>query len=258
MRCQLPDQVFSVWEGIFSSFSEAGGDFDAFDGPRWLEKQSLKIRNIAEEYKSNRTFQCTGVSQDYSLPLVAAVMIAQQRTLDILDFGGSLGAQFFELLSKVPLKESQLIYRVLDGKALIESRPSVLNQFSNLLFSSSLMEVPQTYNILNLNSVIQYIDDWQGLLSSIVHQDLEYAVFSDILAGEVPGFVTLQQHYEKKIPVRMLNVHELISLMDKLGQKLIYKSFYNGNILNQDNLPNSALPPEYQLKKSLNLVFARK
>ncbi len=125
-----------------------------------------------------------------------------------------------------------------------------------LHFHSSLDDVNRDVDIIHIGSTLQYIEDWKGLLTSLNEKyNPKYFVFSDLLAGDVPTFVSHQIFYDKKIAINIYDLKDFKGVINYLSFILIYDSYFQTRILEQDNLPNSALPDGYRLKHSRNMIF---
>lgn len=243
----------SLWEGVYSGFAEAGGDLDVFDSEIWIDKQKSKVQIALESYQDNNT-----ISKDYPLPTVIAMLLSQQDKLRVLDFGGGMGLQYLDIISKVPEAKGRLEYYVVDGKASIANRPSSLNQFVNLHFSSELDDLNIKADIIHIGSTLQYIEEWKAILSTLAGIFApKYFVFSDLLAGDIPTFVSHQSFYDKKIPITMLNTGEFMDTLESLSFKPIYQVYFEATILGKNELPNMALPENYRIKHAIHVIFKR-
>lgn len=257
----LSNKLFSVWEGVYQSFKEAGGDYDAFDTDIWIDKQKEKIQSSLKALEDPRIASHTNTSKDYPLPLIVSVLLAQQKNLSILDFGGGMGAQYLELISKVPKAKDDVTYYIVDGKKTLENIPADMKCFSNLSFHESLEDITQKVDILHIGSTLQYIENWKSLLNFLTEKfEAMYFVFSDLLAGDVPTFVSHQIFYDKKIPHIILNLEEFIDFFNKnLSFQLFYKTKYIHNILGQEGIfPNHGLPEHNRIDRAINAVFIKK
>ena len=251
----MTQKIFSVWEGVYSSFAEAGGDLDAFDSDVWIDKQKSRILNALEDHNTKNI-----VSKDYPLPLVVAIALSQKEQLKILDFGGGMGLQYLEMISKAPESQNTVDYYVLDGKTSIDNRPKELNQFSKLHFMQDIDDINFHVDIIHIGSTLQYIEDWKGLLQSLADKFApKYFVFSDFLAGDIPTFVSHQIFYEKKIPHIFFNLSDFCDFMtEKFSSSLLFRTKFIRSILNQEEVfPNFALPEKFRIDRACNLVFAR-
>jgi len=253
----MVQNLFSVWEGVFESFAEAQGDLDAFESDIWVQKQKAKIKRALDNLEEGKG----SASKDYPLPVVVSMLLSQKPCISILDFGGGMGMQYIDLLGKVYLAKERVTYCVVDGKATIENLPSQMKAFPKLRYVSSLDEVQQKYDIVHIGSTLQYIENWQDLLSTLVSDyQPNYFVFSDLLAGDIPTFVTHQIFYEKRIPHQFLNWHEFKGFMEgKLNFSLQFKSKFIHNILDQEKVfPNFGMPKTHQIDRGINAVFYQK
>ncbi|KAB8028013.1 methyltransferase, TIGR04325 family [Fluviispira multicolorata] len=247
------NQINSVWEGVFKSFEEAEGDLDAFDSDIWINKQKLRVTEGMQKYR-NKIFH----SNEYPLSIMIATILSQNESLKILDFGGGMGLQYLELIATVPDAMEKVEYYIVDAKKLIENRPRDLNIFKKLYFFTSIENIKENIDIIHIGSTLQYIDDWRNLLVMLnAKHSPYYYVFSDILAGNIPTFISHQIFYNKKIPIRQINIDEFRNFVYSLSFKLIYLVDFQVPILGNYELPNSSLPENYRLKHSCNMIFKK-
>ena len=244
---------FSVWDGVYTSFDEAGGDLDFFDSKYWVEKQVEAVEKALWDYGKH-----IFIARDYPLPLIISMMLDNKSKLKILDFGGGMGLQYLEVLSKIPNVENKLEYHIVDGQTSISARPEQMNHFLNLKFHSSLEDLEIKTDIVHIGSTLQYLEDWVGVLKYINERfNPEYFVLSDLLAGDIPTFVSHQCHFDKKIPVKMSSINDLGDFFDKNNYSKIYHSKFCASLLGEKKLPNDALPEAYRLDHSLNIAYKR-
>jgi putative methyltransferase (TIGR04325 family) len=242
---------FSVWEGVYESFTHAGGDMDAFDTDRWIQKQQLEVKKALETSKAGGQ-----ASQDYPLPIVVAMALATQKALTVLDFGGGMGIQYVELLAKVPEAPTRVKYIIVEGQSTVDNVPIELRQYPQLSFLTNFATIKDNVDIIHIGSTLHYIEDWKALLENLVQQfHPKYIVFSDLLVGDVSSFVSHQKYYDKSIPVWMINIQNFRNCMDKLKYQAIHQSHFQANILGHENLPNFALPEDKRIQKTLNVIF---
>ncbi len=250
---------FSVWEGVYESFDEAGGDLDAFDTDIWLNKQRERIIKEFIQLGSNDFIPSNAVSKDYPLSLIVALLLTLQDTISILDFGGGMGNLYLELLAKVPNAASKVKYIIVENNAVIRSIPDEIINLPNLFFLNNFDLIEQPIHIIHFGSALQYMHDWQSLLKKLIMQfKPKYLSFSDLLAGPIPTFVSLQNYYGKKIPVWFWNITFFNSTLQPLYYDLIYKTFYKTTILNKEDFPNAALPETHRIAQTVNLIYCLK
>ncbi len=111
---------------------------------------------------------------------------------------------------------------------------------------------------MQIGSTLQYVNDWQKLLSMLVTSyKPAYFVFCDLLAGDIPTFVSHPIFCDKKIPHRFFNWNIFKQYMeDNCGFKVIFESKFIHKILVQEEVfPNFVLPELNQIVCALNAVF---
>lgn len=164
------------------------------------------------------------------------------------------------MISKVSEAKNKIDYYVVDEKQSLDNRPFELNKFSRLHFMQNFKDVNSNIDIIHIGSTLQYIEDWKSLLEALNDRfKPAYFVFSDLLAGNIPTFVSHQIFYKKKIPHLFINFSEFSDFMvQKLSLKILFKTKFIRKILNQEEVfLNYSLPEKFRIDLSYNLVFAR-
>jgi putative methyltransferase (TIGR04325 family) len=107
-----------------------------------------------------------------------------------------------------------------------------------------------------LGSSLQYIEDWVGLIGSIASLKPRYLILTDVFAGDIESFVTIQKFHEKKIRVRFHNLKEFLSTIEQLGFRLIFTSNYYTTIFDKVGpLPMKNFDKKFQLDHACQLIF---
>lgn len=107
-------------------------------------------------------------------------------------------------------------------------------------------------------SALQYIENWQQTLKSLSSYEAEYILLSDVFAGSIPTFVTLQNYYVSRIRHWFLSLDELLETVSSIGYRLIMKSFVNSRRLDaEDTLPMDNFPRSHRLDQTMHLLFRR-
>ena len=84
----------------------------------------------------------------------------------------------------------------------------------------------------------------------------EYILLSDVFAGDINSFVTLQNYYGSKIPHWFLNLQDLLDTFDRHGYKIIMKSYATSRSLDvEDALPMDDFPEALRIPQSLHLLL---
>src|ERR1700730_15286646 len=105
---------FNVWEGIYSSFAEAGAAGPGFDGGIWRERSVQAAREYLAQIKRGEPLDYSLSQRNALLPVVTAMLLTRQNRVRILDFGGGPGCGLMVLMSALGSARSQIDYHVVD------------------------------------------------------------------------------------------------------------------------------------------------
>ncbi len=216
-----------IWEGVYANFNEAPGESDVFDMSNWLIKQKnqLNKRINLKNFEKNVEISSFSESRDYCLPLIVA-MESNEKSISVLDFGGGLVGTYLETLASIPYKEDNIEFLIIEKPEICKIGREIFGNDHQINFSTSLPTYKTEIDIIHLGSSLQYIDDWIGLLSDLSKFKAKYMIFADLPAADIDSFVTIQNYYGNKIPVRFWNLSEFISSIENFGYKLIFKTRY--------------------------------
>lgn len=252
------EQMFYIWEGVYTKWSEAPQVGDAFNSEKWLANQTaytgVEIAGLAED-----GIAACAVSRDYVLPLVAALAMQDGRALRILDFGGGMASSYPLVMGAVPGSEA-VEFHVLESRSICERGRAEFAGRTNLFFHTEMPPPGTHFDIAHAGRSMQYVDDWRGLLRAFAELNARYILLAGLLAGDIKPFVTTQNYYGCKIPVRFLNLDEVIRVMQDLGYRLVYKSLHFSKRLDKEvgePLPMDNFPPHNRLEHPCQLLFRR-
>lgn len=249
---------FYIWDGIYENWSDAPVVGDAFNDKKWLVDQAANINaEIAALVEGHTAISASAISRDYVLPVVTALCMPNSQTLKILDFGGGL-AQAYPLVMGCVSNNERIEFHVVEGSGICELGRMQFQDRSNLFFHTGLPAHGETFDIIHAGRSFQYVDDWRGCLSSFASFKPRYLVLAGLLAGDIKSFVSTQNYYGCKIPMRFLNRDELINAVEELGFRLVYKSFHLSKRLGKEGpLPMENFPKEFRLEHPCQLLFER-
>ena len=248
-------QMFHIWEGVYREWSEAPVVGDAFNNEKWLVEQSAltgaEIVGLAKDF-----IPACAVSRDYVLPLVAAFAMQDGRKSRILDFGGGLASSYLSVMGAVPDSDA-IEFHVLESRVICECGRTEFASHANLFFHTE-MPLGIDFDIVHAGRSMQYVDDWRGLLRTFAERNAKYILLAGLLAGDIKPFVTAQNYYGCKIPVRFLNRDQVIRAMEDLGYRLVYKTLHFSKRLGKEGpLPMDNFPSENRLEHPCQLLFRR-
>jgi putative methyltransferase (TIGR04325 family) len=243
-----------VWDGVYTSFSEIKYERDVFEEAIWSDKQVKRAEAALLDSRSGRS--PSGVTNDYALPVVAALAAPIGRPLRILVFGGGLGTSYIPLKSMLqPAQE--VVFIIVENATMCGLGNAMFADDAAITFLSSI-PAGERFDIVHAGSSIHYVDDWRGTIRQFAGTGPNYILFADLPAGDIDTFVTGQSFHGRQIPVRFWNVGEFSSCVEGFGYELIFKAAYAGGYLEQDASLTSHFDSRHRLDHFCQLVFRRK
>jgi len=247
------DKNFNIWEGIYNSFDEAPVVGDGFESERWINQNLKKIKTIIQESKNNDF-----IFDNLPLYTISSDLYAKNKKVKILDFGGGMGNSFVPLCSVLP--DSRYVdFTVIEGqKNVIEASKIFIND-NRIKFLTKLPD-DKDYDIIHIQSSLQYIENWQSLLDTLSSYKAKYFIFTDLPAGDIEKtYVTIQNYYESKIPYWFFKIDDIIDQMSKNAFELIFKSYFMASILGKyKKIPQKNFDGKWRIGFAKNFVFRRK
>lgn len=247
-----------IWEGVYKSFTEVPARDEGFHGGTWRNNSLEKISALLEASQADRFVPSVVAFNASLLPLLTALVNEQMGKVTVLDFGGSLGFTYVPVTAGLIRKDS-LEYLIVDNPIICEAGERVFQNDKRIRFCTELPRDVEKVDIVHLGSSLQYVDDWRGLITELAHYRPQYFLFTDLLAGDIPTYATIQNYYGSKIPCWFLNVHELVSAVTNEGFELLLKSTYLNTYLGkQQECPQDNFPQELRLGNPCCLLFSSK
>lgn len=246
-----------IWEGIYPSFAAAACDAagNGFSGHTYQQRSNIAIRECLSAVQRKQSVPLFHKQRSTYLPPLVAMLSSQNAKVKILDFGGGLGIGYLTLFESIPGANDLVEYLIVELPEICEEGKRLYEELSPIEFTSDLPD-SQQLNLIHSSSAIQYIEDWSGLLRKLAGYGAEYILLSDVFAGEIDSFVTLQNYYGSRIPHWFLNLDELVDTLTGTGYTLKMKTVATSKRLGvEDVLPMKHFPPKHQLEHSLHLLF---
>lgn len=117
----------------------------------------------------------------------------------------------------------------------------------------------QSFDLIHAASSFQYLECWKDLIENFASLNPKYILLSDVFAGAINSFVTLQNYYGSKIPHWFFNLQDLLDTFERHGYRLIMKSYATSRRLSvEDDLPMDNFPEALRLPQSLHLLLQAK
>lgn len=252
----MSHEIKPTWEGVFSSFAEAGGETAVFESSIWMDKIVSRAQHALER-SAGGAIPPVALTTDYALPFLAAAAARRDRHLRVLDFGGGMATSYVPLRAMLP-REQPLEFVIVENGAISDKGNELFAGDESVHFRTDLPSAADRFDIVHFGSSLQYVEDWKGLLATVTAFEPEYLLFADLTAADNRSFVTIQQWHERRIPVHLWNVDEFAAVVCALGFELLLKARYRGYYLGPEaELPTANFDREHRLTYTSQLVFRR-
>jgi putative methyltransferase (TIGR04325 family) len=252
------DPNFRVWEDVYRSFAEAPAVGPGFDGPLWRERSIAAARETLAHAKAQGPVDYALRQRNAVLPTLVATLLAGQDRVDILDFGGGLGTGYMVLMKTMPEAVGRVRYTVVEVESIAGAGREIFAGLAGPEFRNTLPNASR-FDVVHAASVLQYIEDWEGLIARLTGYGARFVSLADIFAGNFTTYVTTQRYYESRIPHWFFNAAQFTAAVEKTGYKLLLRSECDAKILGQYGpLQLDNFPPELRIAHTSNFLFSRR
>jgi putative methyltransferase (TIGR04325 family) len=251
-----------IWEGVYDAFAEAtrAAKGQGFRSDTYLQRSRAAMEECIDAVGAGRPIPAFHVQRATHLAPLVATVLARSGTASVLDFGGGFGIGYLACRSQLPAADGALSYRVVDFPEVCEAAALLFPDDPMIRFDAEVgADVGQRLDIVHSASALQYIDDWRSALGMLAGLDAPLLLLSDVFAGDIDAFVTLQVYHESTIPHWFLDIAEVIGHLRDHGYELLLKDISRGvrrGVV--DRLPMANLPPEQRIPHAWHLLFGRR
>jgi len=161
---------------------------------------------------------------------VLALAAHRKDSVSVLDWGGSLGHYY--LMGKAMLPGVGIDFHCKEV-----SRTAEIGRRVNpdVRWYSDESCLAKTYDLVMLNGVLQYIQDWPDAIRHIASAVKGYLFLGLLpLVDGAPGFVALQHHYGTEMLHEQFNRQMLLQVVERTGLHLVreFVTGYRPSIMN--------------------------
>jgi putative methyltransferase (TIGR04325 family) len=243
-----------TWEGLYTSCSEVDVKGEGLDGDIWADIVERETREVAEALTQGGIVPGLLEGDNALLPLLVAAISARSDLKDsikILDFGGGAGVDYLYVKSAVPQLDN-LEYHIVESDEVCRRGRIIFQAEPRVFFHTALPEHISYFDIIHIDSVLQYIEDYSLLLKSLCKYKPDYFIFVRLSAGDIPTYATKQINVSGVCcAYQFINVGDFTTTMNQLGYTLGFKS--SGEVeYQQDNFPRA-----YRMGHTCNLLFMK-
>lgn len=249
-----------IWDGVYANFGDVPALGKGFASEAWLDDMERYTRKALTALDNEDNFEVPeNVPQYYALlSLLVASLPASDRPVRVLDFGGGMGIGAANVRRCASI-HTKLEYLVVDTEESCERGRRLLKEFSGLdgnscvvKFMSELPRDVESVDVIVLSSVLQFVEEYEKLLSDLAAFRPSHWFFTFLPAGDIPTFASAQLNVPGSVlPVWFFNVEELVQKIEALGYRLVFKSALD-RVFDMSNFPAT-----HQLSRQCNLLFRR-
>ena len=108
------------------------------------------------------------------------------------------------------------------------------------------------FDILHVNTAIQYVEKWKDLFGKLLSFAPQYIVLTRLLSGNSSTLITEEMVIGKKTPCIIINLEEFLAFFKHLGYAMIFISECEGKLSFDKKIPR-----KYQIPCALNLILEK-
>jgi putative methyltransferase (TIGR04325 family) len=234
--------MFYGWSGNYSTWREAQKKCTGYDSQNIIDKVKdslLKVKN------GEAVFERDSVIFDkvhYSYPLLSALsqVALAKGSLNVLDFGGSLGSSYYQnraLFNQI----NDFTWSIIEQEHFVtEGKKTFSDDKLSFYYTIDECFKERKIDVLLLSSVLQYIEKPYEFIEGLILENFDYIIIDRTpMLSEGNDRITIQtvpkNIYEAKYPCWLLNENKVL---DKLlvNYELLADEVTNENI----NISNAA------------------
>ena len=241
-----------TWEGVYRSFREVPVVGSGFVEPGLVDETRASTEHILQSIPNYGGPTETLLAEFSVAPLVASVIASDRGEISILEIGGGAGMGYAAWRA-CTTEQRPVDYHVVELDQLCEAGDSLFSEDDRVTFHQRLplLETIGPVDLIQLCSVLQYVEHYQELLSSLFAYKPRFIYLSKMPLGEFSTFVSSQKNMPgTTVPVWFINRQELVSIFDDNGYDLAFHGFH-------DRVYDTAnLPADKRFTKYTHLLFA--
>lgn len=237
-----------TWDGVYSHLSEVPVPVgSSYDDDRRVHEMVEQAREICSQIERGEK----PWFWHEALAMLTALSIHRKGCLRVVDFGGGLATGFLHLVSSLP-DFTGVKYEVVELEKMRTAGSDFYSREPRVRYFDSLEKTEPEPDILYINSVLQYIEDYPRQLRRFAETGAGWILMGRSAITEVPTFATRQVNLPGQVlPYWFLNRKEVVTIMANEGYSLVLDDPW-GKYYDQSNFPAT-----HRIGRMRNLLFAR-
>jgi putative methyltransferase (TIGR04325 family) len=253
----MVSEDFKVWDGVYASFAEAPDSGPGFASPTWQERSVRYARDAMARLAQGEPLEYSMRQRNAILSFTVAMLLSRTPRPRVIDLGGGLGAGYLVTSGVVGSKITQVDYLIAEVDVICRVGRDLYAGRAGPKFTEGLPDSGD-FDIVHACSVMQYIEDWRGMVRRLAGYGAAYLSIGDAFIGDFPAYVTLQNDYESRTRHWFFNAAEFIGEVEACGYELVLRAPCDVKVLGAYGaLPMGHFPPALQIRHTANLLFTK-
>lgn len=242
------------FSGVYENFNQVA-DENPWSNPEWISvnQQNLE-RYLNLQGERNARFMPGPLLEGYMTLPCLMVNLLSQKECKVLDFAGGNGFIYY-MIRPYLFHKKNIFWYVVDNAALAEIGKKYKKEDDNIFYNTELPENQyQIFDIVFISTALQYINDYKSVLMKLFAYQPTYLMFTRLISGDIPDFVTCQNISGIKTPCHFLNYDNLVNFICDNNYDLIYKAPCDESFRGKYD---KNIPEELQILFTINLIFRK-
>jgi putative methyltransferase (TIGR04325 family) len=245
--CRKFEKHRFTWQGIYAHRRDVPSDNASYDDEIEVRKHYDWTRAALDLVHAGKQ----PILWHDTLAVVAAIISSRNNAVSVLDFGGAVGSGYVQLLGSLP-KNAAIQYHVVDLPKMCAAGHQLFAGDPRITFHTCLPSLDDALDIVYASSVLQYVDDYGGLLRQLGSAQATFILLGQLAAGDIPTFATKQMNLvEKILAYWFLNRDEVGDSLAEAGYELVYDGL-GDQVYDQSNFPDT-----HRIGRMRNMLFRR-
>ncbi len=233
-----------VWQGIYPDRRSIATN-DRYDDDVEVKKHSRWTQAALDALRRGQK----PALWHESLAVLSATIGARAGKVGVLDFGGGVGSGYVHLLAALS-DDIAIDYHVVDLDAMCAEGRRVFSNDKRITFHESLAQFNGQPDIVYVNSVLQYIDDYGGLLRQLAALNAAFVLLERLAVGNFPTFASKQHNLDGKVLAYwFLNRDEIVGELEAWGYTFLCEGW------DEQEFDQSNFPETHRIGRMGNLLF---
>ncbi len=239
--------------GVYASADESP-DESPFASDAWLRMSEKRLELLCARAAPDARLPAHALPPAQMPTALVANLLAEATICRVLDFAGGSGA-IYHLTYPYLTRPERVVWDVFDDDRLAELGRRYRRPEHRLRFLKALPADDARYEIVHVNTSLQYLADPHAMLARLLAYRPRYVVLTRLLAGEAPTWFTAETLHGRRTPCAILDERALAGFLGERGYRVVFRVPALDEPLPAPRW-HREIPARQRIASSLHLVFA--